>query len=183
MSAVFSVAYLVLLIKQNSWCWIFAILSALLSIYLFVSPEVRLYSEAILYGFYVVIAIYGWWVWRKRQKELSVTTWTWKPHVLAIATGTLSGLGIGYIFSTYTDAEKPALDALTTSFSFIASYMEANKVLSGWLYWFVINVVTVFLYFSRSLEIYGILMVVYSVLSIVGYLRWRETLQHLINAE
>ena len=62
----------------------------------------------------------------------------------------------------------------TTIFSFIASYLEAHKILGGWLYWIVINAVSVILYFERGLQIYAALMVVYFGLSVVAYFSWRK---------
>ena len=93
---------------------------------------------------------------------------------MAIPIGLLLSFGLGYVFDTYTDAEKPYLDASTTTFSLFASVLEARKILSGWAYWIVINGVTVGLYFSKSLDIYAGLMVIYFVMSIVGYFQWRK---------
>ena len=167
-----SLTYLILLIRQNIWCWPFAIISGFLSIYLFV--ESKLYSESILYGYYIVISVYGWWNWSRPRAPESVVTWKGKFHLVTIPIGLLLSFGLGYVFDTYTDAEKPYLDASTTIFSLIASILEARKILSGWAYWIVINGVTVGLYFSKSLDIYAGLMVIYFVMSIFGYIEWRK---------
>ena len=45
LSVVFNLIYLVLLIKENIWCWPNGIIASILSVYLFV--EAKLYSEAI----------------------------------------------------------------------------------------------------------------------------------------
>ena len=90
--------------------------------------------------------------------------------------GILLSLGLGYTFTSYTDADKPYLDATTTIFSFIASILEARKILSAWIYWIVINGVTVGLYFSKSLDIYAAVMVIYFVMSVVGYREWKNDL-------
>lgn len=167
-----SLGYLLLLIRQNIWCWPLAIVSGLLSIYLFL--ESKLYSESILYGYYILIAIYGWWNWSRPKAPIKVTTWKTKNHLTAIPIGIVLSVGLGHMFITYTDADKPYLDATTTIFSFIASILEAKKILSGWIYWIIINGVTVGLYFSKSLDIYAGLMVIYFVMSIVGYREWRK---------
>ena len=172
LATVFSIGYLILLIRQNIWCWPLAIVGSSLSIYLFV--DAKLYSEAILYGFYVAAAIYGWWLWGKPKKPKPVTEWGWQTQSLLIGIGLLSGFGIGYVFKTFTDAAKPLIDAMTTAFSLIASYMEAHKVLSGWIYWIIINLTSIFLYYSRGLEVYAGLMVVFTVLSILGYTNWKK---------
>jgi len=172
LATVTSLGYLILLIRQNVRCWSFAIVSGLLSIYLFL--ESKLYAEAILYGYYVLIALYGWWSWSRPETPLKVSTWKTKYHVITILVGITFSMGLGYFSETNTDADKPYLDATTTIFSFIASILEARKILSGWIYWIFINGVTVGLYFSKSLDIYALLMVVYFVMSILGYQQWRK---------
>lgn len=171
-ATVTSLGYLLLLIRQNIWCWPLAIISGGLSIYLFF--ESKLYSESLLYGYYILIAIYGWWNWSRPKEALKVSTWKPKYHLITIPIGLVIALGLGQIFVMYTDADKPYLDATTTIFSLIASILEARKILSGWIYWIIINGVTVGLYFSKSLDIYAGLMVIYFMLSIVGYRQWKK---------
>ncbi|MEM6644386.1 MAG: nicotinamide riboside transporter PnuC [Bacteroidota bacterium] len=168
-----SLGYLVLLIRQNKWCWPLAIVSGLLSIYLFFQS--KLYSESFLYGYYVLISIYGWWNWSKPKKELLISTWKFYFHVVGISTCLLLSATLGYFFATQTDAARPYLDASTTIFSFLASILETRKILSGWIYWIVINGVTVALYSSKSLDIYAGLMVIYFIMSIVGYITWKKS--------
>ncbi len=176
LATITGLGYLLLLIQQNIWCWSLAIISGLLSTYLFY--ESKLYSETLLYGYYVLIAIYGWWSWSRPKKQLNVSTCASKYHLLTILFGGLLSIGLGYFFLVNTDADKPFFDATTTLFSVIASILEARKILSGWIYWIIINGITAVLYFSKSLDIYAILMVVYFFMSILGYLEWKKDLSH-----
>lgn len=166
--------YVVLLIRENIWCWPAGILSSGLSVWLFV--EVKLYAEAFLYCFYVLIGFYGWWVWRKRQDSprLKIRTWPAYGHAVAIGLVALLSMGLGYGLDQWTDAERPFVDAQSTGFSFFASYLEAQKILGGWIYWIVINVFSVWLYADRGLQVYTGLMVLNAILSVAGYLSWRK---------
>ena len=167
-----SLGYLFLLIRQNSWCWPLAFVSALLSIYHFY--ESKLYAESRLYGYYALIAVYGWWSWSRPKTPLKIAVWKPEYHIAIILIGAAASIGLGYFLATNTDADKPFLDTATTIFSFAASILEAKKVLSGWVYWIIINGVTAGLYFSKSINIYAALMVVYFVMSIIGYQQWRK---------
>ena len=169
-----SLIYLFLLVKENIWCWLFSILSAIFFIYSFI--DVKLYSEAILYSFFILFSIYGWYKWseNKTGEELAIKTLALKNHIFWIITGFILAFGLGYIFKTYTDAEKSFIDSNTTIFSFIASYLEAHKYLYTWVYWIILNGVTAWLYFSQGLSIYAGLMVVYFVMSGVGLWSWRK---------
>ncbi|MGB1306957.1 MAG: nicotinamide mononucleotide transporter, partial [Flavobacteriales bacterium] len=64
-SVLFGLAFLVLLIRQNILCWWFGIVGSLLSIFLFY--HTKLYSEAILYTYYVLMGFYGYYSWNNNK--------------------------------------------------------------------------------------------------------------------
>lgn len=173
-----SLTYLYLMIRENIWCWSFGIVSSLLSIFLFLNS--KLYSESILYFFYVLVGIYGWYTWGIKGKEqtFNIQLWNTKKHIVALITGFSLSFLVGYFFDKNTNANNSYIDAHTSVFGLIASYMEAHKVLTGWLFWIVINAVSVWLYWIRGLEIYAGLMIVYFVLSFAGFYEWRRRLNN-----
>ncbi|WP_375238773.1 nicotinamide riboside transporter PnuC [Aurantibacter sp.] len=177
-AVVFGLTYLILLIKEQKICWYFGIAGSLLSIFLFY--KIKLYSEAILYIYYVVIGVYGLWLWTKNESnssKMKVTNNSITQNIVLIVIGIGLAFGLGYVFKTYTDAESPYLDAFTSIFSFIASYLEAKKVLSAWLFWIVINGLTLFLYFNKDLNYYFALTVIYTIFSFVGFVKWRKVIR------
>lgn len=171
-SVICGLVYLILIIKENVWGWPFGIFGSAVAIVLFL--ETRLYSEAILHFYYVIIGIYGWRLWSRPKSETQITTWNWWHHIIAIMSCASITLGVGFIFETYTDADKPYFDATTSIFSYFASYLEAKKILSSWIYWIVINLFTIGLYHTKDLSLYSGLMAVYLVLSVVGYFKWKR---------
>ncbi len=173
-SVLLNLIFILLIIKEIRLGWVFGIAGSLLSIYLFYSSQ--LYSEAILYLFYVVMGIYALRTWSGNENTtLHITEWPLKKHFSFLIIGLLATLGLGYFFKMNTDAALPFADAFSTIFSFIATYLEARKIHSTWLYWVVLNAFSVWLYQSRGLEVYALLMVVYAVLSVVGWLQWRKS--------
>lgn len=179
-SVLFNLAFLFFLIKEKLVCWLFGILGSLIGVYLFY--ETKLYSEAILYTFYVVIGIYGYYLWghvKNLRRVFEISQWTLSRHVKAIMLSIVLSLLLGYYFDNFTDAEKTYLDAFTTIFSFLASYMEAKKILSAWIFWIILNGVSIYLYFSKGLNIYALLALVYFVISFYGYLAWKRKYENL----
>lgn len=173
-AVVFSLIYVFLAARQNIWCWLFGALSAAVSIVLFLF--VKLYAESILFVFYVVVSLYGWYQWKsvKSGPHLPVVEWKLMTHAGLILLSLVGAGVIYFIFSNYSDAEQPLLDALTTSFSFMTTFLVARKVLSNWLYWVAIDAASVYLYWSRGLDIYALLMVIYTGMAVYGYLQWRK---------
>ena len=164
--------YIVLLIRERVGCWPFGIAGSLLSIYLFI--DTRLYAQAILYAFYVGMGIWGWVRWSARANAGShpVTRLSTAGNAALIAASLAFGFTLGHLLDALTDAERPLVDAMTTSFSFAATYLEVRKSLDAWVYWIFINAVTIWLYQDRTLDLYAALMGLYAVLSVVGFIGW-----------
>jgi nicotinamide mononucleotide transporter len=178
----FGVAYLVLAIRQNPWCWGAALVSVLLSLVLFF--EARLYMESALQVFYAFMAVYGWQQWRHggdHHVGVVVTTWSPRRHGVAIASIVVASAAFGYALSVSSDAALPYLDSFTTIAALVTTYMVARKILENWIYWFVIDAVSVHLYLSRGLPLYAALFVVYLVMIVIGFRRWlRDWRQQLV---
>ena len=170
---VFSLLFCYFVIKENIWCWLFGILASAISFVLFI--KATLYSEAILGLYYIAIGFYGWAVWKgNKNTVISISKWSLKFNSIAIAISTLLSAVLGYILARYTNATNPYTDATITIFSFLASYKEAQKILSGWAFWILINATSSVLYFQRSLYYYAGLAIVYTFMSIWGYYRWQK---------
>jgi len=177
LAVVLAITYLVLAIRQNIWCWAAAAVST--TIYLFIMFEAKLYMESVLQLFYLAMAAYGWYQWRQhgaQQEVLQVRTWPVTYHLFAIATVLVLVFVSGHLLSQYSDAALPHLDSFTTWGAVVATYMVARKILENWVYWFVIDAVSVGLYLNRGLVLTALLFVFYLVLIILGYRSWRASM-------
>jgi nicotinamide mononucleotide transporter len=170
--------YLVLVIRQNIWCWPVAILSTVL--YVFVMYGAGLYMESALQIFYIGVAVYGWRHWlngRRAEAELPVTTWPLRRHIALAAGIVAASLASGAVLSAFTAAAMPYLDSFTTWGAVVSTWMVARKLLENWLYWFVIDGVSVYLYLSRDLYLTAALFVVYLVMIVAGFRAWRRSMR------
>jgi nicotinamide mononucleotide transporter len=176
-AVVLAVIYLLLAIRQNIWCWAAAAVSTLL--YLYIMYAARLYMESALQVFYLGMAGYGWYEWRyggKGHTELKVSTWPWRNHLVAGLVVLLLVVVSGELLSRYSSAALPFADSFTTWAAVVATYMVARKILENWLYWFVIDSVSVYLYLSRELYFTAALFVAYLVMIVYGYRSWRRSM-------
>jgi nicotinamide mononucleotide transporter len=177
LAVVLAVAYLVLAIRQNIWCWAAAAVSALL--YLFILFESKLYMQSALQVYYLAMAGYGWYHWHRPQiagEELPVTRWPLRNHAAAIGIVLLLMLVTGQLMIRYSDAPLPHLDSFTTWGAVVTTFMVARKVLENWLYWFVIDVVSIFMFLQRDLYFTVALFAGYLVMIVIGYRSWRASM-------
>jgi nicotinamide mononucleotide transporter len=170
-----SIAYLILAMKENSLCWYCAFVST--AIYVVIFGDVSLYMESALNGYYMAMAIYGWYQWQRggsANQGVALSIWTTRQHFMAIGLILLSTVSSGYLLTVTTEARLPYIDSFTTWASVVTTVMVARKVLENWLYWIVINSVSIFLYIDRELYQTAAMFVVYLVLAIIGYFTWRK---------
>ncbi|MFC1696570.1 nicotinamide riboside transporter PnuC [Pseudomonadota bacterium] len=178
LAVLLAVVYLVLAIRQNIWCWAAAAVSTLL--YLFIMYRASLYMESALQIFYLAMAAYGWYEWRHGGaggEELQVTTWPMRYHLFALAAVFGLVLISGELLTRYSAAALPFLDSFTTWGAVVATFMVARKILENWIYWFVIDAVSIGLYLSRELYFTAALFAAYLVMIVIGYRKWRGSMQ------
>ena len=173
----FSVLYLVLAIRESLWCWPAAFISSVLTV--IVMAEKRLYSDAGLNVFYAAMAVYGWYQWRygsgrSGNRELPITVWPLEKHAVAIGGSLALSVAVGWIMSEQTDAAFPYLDAFVTVSSIVTTYMVARKILENWVYWLVVDSVSIYLYWRNDLNLFVWLFALYLVLVVIGLVRWHR---------
>ena len=170
--------YVILIAKKHLAAWFFAIVGSGCSMYLCYFSQY--YLETFLQFFYVIMGVWGWISWKRPASNqqpgtsLRIVRWSWKAHLLNASLSTLLTLVLGYYFDTYTDQARPYLDAFTTVFSLAATFMVTQKVLENWLYWIVIDFVSIELYAYRELYLLSALMCFYTALAVYGYFQWRK---------
>jgi nicotinamide mononucleotide transporter len=156
-------------------CWPAALISGALFLVLFY--DARLYMEAALQIFYIAMAVYGWHQWRLGGTEhtgVTITLWSARAHVVTIVAVILLSAAFGAALAARTDAALPYADSFTTIGALVATYMVTKKVLENWIYWFVLDTVSVFVYVARELYLSALLFLLYLVLIVIGYRRWRR---------
>ena len=173
-AVIFALLYLFLAMKQNIACWYAAFISTL--IYIIIYWDVSLYMESLLNFYYLLMAIYGWINWNKKSQidKNYVISWSYQNHIVVLLLILILTVISGFSLQK-TDAVYPYLDSFTTWASVITTFMVAQKILSNWIFWIIINSVAIFLNFDRELYLTVILLMTYQVMSIYGYYQWRKS--------
>ena len=81
---------------------------------------------------------------------------------------------LGWLMANYTPTSFPYLDSVTTVFAVFATYLVVKKVLENWLYWIVIDVVSIYLYIEKDLAPTAALFILYIFMATYGYFKWAE---------
>jgi nicotinamide mononucleotide transporter len=177
-AVILGVAYLLLAMRENILCWYAALVST--AIFLVIFWDVRLYMESGLQVFYLIMAVYGWYQWRgglSKNDNLAITSWSSRTHINIVVGVLVLSAVTGTLLERFTDAELPFLDSVTTWGAIVTTYMVAKKVLENWIYWFVIDGISIYLYLDRGLYFTALLFAAYVIIVIFGYLSWQRSYQ------
>ena len=68
--AVTGIAYVILEIKRNIWLWPLGIVTS--AVYIYVFGREGFYANMGLQGYYLVISVYGWYMWRRAQGNSAI---------------------------------------------------------------------------------------------------------------
>ena len=172
-----SITYVILVSKRLIICWFFAFVGSALFVYLGYIGD--LYIESILQLFYVAMAVVGWLSWKNSNPENSkIQLWGVNKHLLNIIISGIVSLILGFIFANYTNQANPYIDAFTTCYSLSATFMVAKKILGNWIYWIVIDLVSIYLYAQRDYNLAAVQYGVFTLLAVFGFIAWRNVYKH-----
>lgn len=168
------VMYVILISYKNIAAWFFAIVSSFIYIYLCYNSQ--LYLETGLQFFYLAMGIYGWIVWSKKNTKgiNTIIQWSKQKHILNIAISSIITGLLGFLFDKFTNQANPYTDSFTTVFSLTATFMVTKKVLENWIYWIIIDAVSIYLFASRGLYMTAVLFLLFTFIAIFGFLQWRK---------
>lgn len=173
---ILAIAYIVLAIKQSLWCWPAAFVSTL--IYTILFYDVSLLMDSALNAYYLIMAVYGWYSWKYggklEQQELEVSTYGLSKNIQIIIVLSIISLGFGYVMANYTSADFAYVDSFTTVFAVFSTYMLAKKIIENWIYWIVIDIVSIYIYIQKGLNLTAVLFIIYTILAFVAYQNWKK---------
>jgi nicotinamide mononucleotide transporter len=177
-AAGFGVLNIALLIWRSVWNYLFGIV--MVSLYIFVFWQERLYAEAALQVFFILAQVYGWRLWLKVGGEDNRVPVRWLDNfsraVWAVVTLALS-VNLGWVMHRFTDATMPYADSAIAGASVAAQLLLAFRRIENWILWILIDIGSIGLYINRGLYptagLYGGMLV----MSLIGLREWVNSVE------
>jgi nicotinamide mononucleotide transporter len=161
-------------LRVNVLGWPLAILSSALYGLLFMRS--RLYGEAVLQGIFIVLSVWGWWLWLVKrgagQTTQSVTAMSWLRRWQALGFVLLAWPALGMLLKHMTDSDVPFFDALPTAGSLLGQWLLAKKRIENWVCWLAVNLLSMALFAYKQLWLTVFLYGIFAALSAVGWRQW-----------
>lgn len=176
----FALVYIFLAAQNSIACWVFGIFSSGLWAYE-AWFEYELLYDSVLNLFYVIMGGVGWWQWaqkKSRTERFGIISLSSTTHLYILLFGGVVSLLAALIAQAYTNASLPFIDAPTTVFSIIATFLLIKKDIGNWLYWIVVDAVYIGIYIHKGALLFALLFVIYTAMAIVGWQKWRKLYSH-----
>ncbi len=178
--------YLFLEIRQHRAMWVVGFLTSL--VYVFVFFFSKIYADMGLNIYYVAISIYGFWQWTRKSgtgtsgtgeaaaTQEAILYRNMTPRLFAGISFAILALFalLYYVLHHFTDSPIPVGDAFTTAVGIVATWMLARRIIEHWIFWIIVNCVSVYLYYLRGLYPTMFLYICYAVLAAIGLYTWKK---------
>ena len=150
--------------------------------YIYLSYKGQLLGEASVNLYYTIMSIYGWYLWRKRDKLkkplLQVTASNKKEWIRQLV---FFGVFYIVIFLALTELKKefapgaiPWADALASAAAFTGMWLMTKKKVESWIWWIITNIASIPLYFSKGYVFTSVYYFILLILAVAGLTEWRK---------
>ncbi|HWK37159.1 nicotinamide riboside transporter PnuC [Sphingomonas sp.] len=172
-AAALGLVNIVLVVRRSVWNYPFAL--AMVSLYAWVFFGAKLYSDALLQIFFIVVNLYGWANWarsRAEAGEVRVESLGWPARagwIVAVAAATALW---GWLMHRHTDASFPWWDAGIAMLSVAGQILMSRRYWENWLFWIAADLIAVPLYAAKNLWATSALYAIFLAMCIVGVIGW-----------
>lgn len=163
--------------RRSIWCFPIGLISVLSYTCVFLNGQVRLYADALLQLIFALLLLWGWWRWKKNTAAPHATSHTpmsQSDWLFTAASILVVGAALGLMFSRYTAASYPWLDAGLTAASLAAQAMIALRKRENWLVWIAVDAIYVPMYIQKQLYLTAGLYMIFLALAIHGWRTWKN---------
>jgi nicotinamide mononucleotide transporter len=166
-----------LVVRQSVWNFPLGLLNV--AAYAWIFYEYRLYADSGLQVVYFGLNLAGWYLWLfggENRTQLQVQH-TSKRELALIAVFIAAATAFLWWLLGKLGGASKFWDALTTSISLSAQWLQSRKRLECWHLWILADVIYVPLYISRNLNLTALLYAVFLALAVMGLLAWQKSLK------
>jgi len=172
-----SLAGVLFSMARKSLAWPSNILAS--SLYAYVFWQSGLYSDMELQGFFILMALYGWWNWSRSEEDWKAERASKAQISGGLFVALLFGAGSGFLHVNYFPSVSfPYLDATLTGLSIYGTWLATQRKLENWLVWIGVDIVYVGMYLNKGLWGTSALYGIFILLAIKGYIDWHKSLNN-----
>ena len=174
-ATLFGLINVTLVVRRSMWNYPFAL--AMVSLYAWIFFHEKLYSDALLQLFFLVVNLYGWWNWaraRAETGEVRVEQLSGNARIAWLVGCAIVAAGWGTMMHRYTDAHYPWWDGSIAVMSVAAQILQSRRRWESWVLWITVDLAAVPLFAIKGLWLTAALYLVFLALSVWGLIHWNK---------
>ena len=160
--------------RANIWNFPFGVVNS--GILGLVFLQQRLFADASLQVAFIALNVRGLLQWRAgnvAQEDAPVFRSNRREHLMLALWVAVITPSLWWVL-TWLKGSAPLVDALVTTLSIAAQWLLNRRVLENWVWWIVVDLISIPLYLSRGLPLIALLYVVFLLICCQGFVRWRR---------
>lgn len=148
-----------------------------LGTYMYLAWQQRFYGELIENVFYIITMLIGIVVWLKNYntEEQIVESKRLSDKLFYIICSIMVFICVlfGYYMKYFTDNTQPFMDSFSTVPAFIAQTLLMLRYREQWIFWIIIDVVSIFMWMFADNWIMVIQFIFWTMNCVYGYRKWK----------
>lgn len=165
--------------KENIWLYPTGVIATLISAYLLY--RVDYIGDMLINGYFSVMSIYGWYVWKKAgesKDQLCVTRTNRREKIIGVFLFLATFFVVFGIYKYFDYKINPDnyLDMISSGLFFAGMWYMAKKKIENWTLWIIGDIIVVPLYAYRGLRMLSLQYLIFTIMAISAYLEWKKTL-------
>jgi len=141
--------------------------------------EVGLYAESALSAYYIIMSVYGWYIWMRRAGEPPVKiAWATRNDWIITLLIAFGGWGIIYlVLHHFTPSTVPVWDAWVSSTAWAGTWLLARRRIENWIVLNVSNLFAIPLLFHKNLALFSALTIFLFIVAVIAFFDWKKIYQ------
>ena len=178
---IFGILSVIFAKKENILVYPTGLIATVISVYLLYVAGYL--GDMIINAYFSIMSIYGWFKWSKKENDTNDLTISRTNNNEKVIGVLLFLITIVIVFGTYNyfDYEihfENYFDIIASGIFFTGMWFMANKKIENWILWIIGDIIVTPLYAYRGLGILSLQYLIFTLLAIAAYLKWRKILNN-----
>jgi nicotinamide mononucleotide transporter len=168
--------------KENIWVYPTGLIATIITTYLLYI--VGYIGDMMINGYFAIMSIYGWYNWTRKGNNadnLAITRTDNREKIIGIVLFFATIFVVFEIYFLFDYEIKAAnyIDIFASGIFFTGMWFMANKKIENWTLWILGDLIVTPLYAYRGLGMLSLQYLIFTILAISAYLKWKKSLNRL----
>ena len=176
---IFGILSVIFAKKENILVYPTGLIATVISVYLLYVAGYL--GDMMINAYFSIMSIYGWLRWSKKENDtidLTISRTNNNEKVIGVLLFLITIVIVFGIYN-YFDYEihfENYFDIIASGIFFTGMWFMANKKIENWILWIIGDIIVTPLYAYRGLGILSLQYLIFTLLAIAAYLKWRKIL-------